>query len=149
MLEKIKFKNFNNMATGRVMFQKNNYCVVISKNPYGSHNPVLVWNNDGEYTAIAHGTLGVLNALPNKQKKKLIRWIQSHCLLSNGHIFSRNFAGLNLALIARLAEHKAIHEKRIMAERIKRICEQDDSEDEVIEQAIYDDSLLTDDDFLQ
>jgi len=55
-----KFWSFGNLANGRVVTSHNGWQVVNSRNPYGSHNLVLV---DGEGRAIRHGNQAVLKFL--------------------------------------------------------------------------------------
>ena len=58
MTETATFINFGNAATGRVVTGDKEVQVVYSRNPYGSHNVVLVEVESME--AIRHGTEGVL-----------------------------------------------------------------------------------------
>lgn len=55
-----EFENFGNLVTGRIITHEGDVMVVYSRNPYGSHNLVLVKedqesNNNWENLSFRHG----------------------------------------------------------------------------------------------
>ena len=69
----MKFQSFGKTCSGRVITSGNGYAVVNSRNPYGSHNLILVDEATGE--AQCHGTLAVITAafewMPIKAYRKV------------------------------------------------------------------------------
>lgn len=57
-MKTIEFLNFGRPANGRVITHCGDYVVALSRNPYGSHNMVLV--DEGRNEAICHGDAAVL-----------------------------------------------------------------------------------------
>lgn len=55
----ITFKNFGEEQIGRVITHIGTYVIVFAKNPYGTHNMLLVDEERGE--AIRHGNIAVLD----------------------------------------------------------------------------------------
>lgn len=55
----IKFKNFGEEQTGRVITRSSEYVIVFAKNPHGTYNMLIVDDERGE--AIRHGNIAVLD----------------------------------------------------------------------------------------
>ena len=62
-VQTVKFTSFGQRESGRLVTHCNGLEVVQSRNPYGTHNLVLVNADTGE--AIRHGTVAVLEAVVN------------------------------------------------------------------------------------
>lgn len=80
----ITYENIdNNIVTNRLVTQIGNLYVAKGRNPYGSHNLVLVTEIDGELRAIRHGNVATLawvaseNNADRKSKKAIRRTIAS------------------------------------------------------------------------
>nr|DAX61095.1 MAG TPA: hypothetical protein [Caudoviricetes sp.] len=75
----ITYENFGQNVTSRLITSIGNLWVALARNPYGSHNLVLVTVVDGIYTAIRHGNLAAINWVASesckdsKIKKALVR----------------------------------------------------------------------------
>lgn len=63
MTQTIKFVSFGRIASGRIVTHAAGLVVVQSRNPYGSHNLVLVDEESGE--AIRHGNFAVAECVVN------------------------------------------------------------------------------------
>lgn len=83
MTSTITYNNLGNTTTSRLVTQIGNLYVAKGRNPYGSHNLVLVTEIDGELTAIRHGNVATLawvaseEASDRKVKKAIRRTIAS------------------------------------------------------------------------
>lgn len=79
----ITYENFRQNVTSRLITSIGNLWVAIAKNPYGSHNLVLVTVVDGVYTAIRHGNLAAIswvaseNCADRKIKRALVRCFEA------------------------------------------------------------------------
>ena len=60
MISTINYKNFDNDVTSRLVTQIGELWIALARNPYGSHNLVLIKVIDGVYTAIRHGNIATL-----------------------------------------------------------------------------------------
>lgn len=73
----------NNIVTNRLVTQIGNLYVAKGRNPYGSHNLVLIMEVDGELRAIRYGNATTLawvaseNSTDRKSKKAIRRTIAS------------------------------------------------------------------------
>lgn len=65
----ITYENFGQNTTSRLITSIGNLWVALAKNPYGSHNLVLVTVVDGVYTAIRHGNLATINWVASEPSK--------------------------------------------------------------------------------
>lgn len=68
----ITYENFGQNTTSRLITSIGNLWVALARNPYGSHNLVLITIVDGVYTAIRHGNLATINWVasePNRDSK--------------------------------------------------------------------------------
>ena len=77
MTSTIHFYSFGRLCSGRLVTSAAGMAVVNSRNPYGSHNLVLVDQETGE--AIRHGTDAVVAAaygwMPRKAYRKVRRFL--------------------------------------------------------------------------
>lgn len=75
----ITYENIdNNIVTNRLVTQIGNLYVAKARNPYGSHNLILVTEIDGELVAIRHGNVATLSWVASEENtdrklKKAIR----------------------------------------------------------------------------
>lgn len=76
MDNRIKFMSFGHIASGRIVTSAVGLAVVQARNPYGSHNLVLVDEERGE--AIRHGSLAVAEAAANWLPQKQYRKVRAH-----------------------------------------------------------------------
>lgn len=73
----------NNIVTNRLVTQIGNLYVAKGRNPYGSHNLILIKEIDGELVAIRHGNVATLSwvaseeATDRKSKKAIRRTIEA------------------------------------------------------------------------
>lgn len=72
----VKFTSFGRRESGRLITHFNGLEVVQSRNPYGSHNLVLVNSDSGE--AIRHGSVAVLEAVANWLPTKTYRRVRKY-----------------------------------------------------------------------
>ena len=72
----VKFTSFGRHESGRLITHFNGLEVVQSRNPYGSHNLVLVSSDTGE--AIRHGSVAVLEAVANWLPSKTYRRVRKY-----------------------------------------------------------------------
>jgi hypothetical protein len=83
MVATINYKNFNNDVTSKLVTQIGELWVALARNPYGSHNLVVIKVIDGVYTAIRHGNLATINWVAsenckdNKIKRALVRCFEA------------------------------------------------------------------------
>ena len=75
-VQTVKFISFGRQESGRLITHFNGLEVVQSRNPYGSHNLVLVNSDTGE--AIRHGTVAVLEAVVNWLPTKTYRRVRKY-----------------------------------------------------------------------
>lgn len=75
------FSSFGRTETGRLITAAAGLAVVQSRNPYGSHNLVLVDKETGE--AIRHGSLATLECVANWMGMRAYRRVRKH-LASRG-----------------------------------------------------------------
>lgn len=80
----ITYENIdNNIVTNRLVTQIGNLYVAKGRNPYGTHNLILVTGIDGELRAIRHGNVATLawvaseEATDRKRKKAIRRAIKA------------------------------------------------------------------------
>nr|DAR21591.1 MAG TPA: hypothetical protein [Caudoviricetes sp.] len=79
----ITYENFGQSVTSRLITSIGNLWVALARNPYGSHNLVLVTIVDGIYTAIRHGNLATINWVASedcadrKIKRALVRCFEA------------------------------------------------------------------------
>lgn len=71
-----KFVSFGRTESGRVITAAAGWVVVQSRNPYGTHNLVLV--NEGSGEAIRHGSLAVVEAVANWLPRRQYRRVRKH-----------------------------------------------------------------------
>ena len=71
-----KFTSFGRTESGRVITHAAGLAVVQSRNPYGTHNLVLVDEERGE--AIRHGSLAVVEAVANWLPRRQYRRVRKH-----------------------------------------------------------------------
>ena len=76
MAATISFFSFGRTESGRVITAAAGLAVVQSRNPYGSHNLVLVDEERGE--AIRHGSLAVVEAVANWLPRRQYRRVRKH-----------------------------------------------------------------------
>lgn len=65
----ITYENFGQNTTSRLITSIGNLWVALARNPYGSHNLVLVTVVDGIYTAIRHGNSATINWVASENAK--------------------------------------------------------------------------------
>jgi hypothetical protein len=73
----VEYNNFGSYTSGRVVTARGNkkdgwtLFIVYARNPYGTHNLILVYHdeNDGTLTAYRHGNHAVLEELVNGDRK--------------------------------------------------------------------------------
>ena len=75
-VQTVKFTSFGHKESGRLITHCNGLEVVQSRNPYGTHNLVLVNAATGE--AIRHGTVPVLEAVANWLPTKTYRRVRKY-----------------------------------------------------------------------
>ena len=75
-VQTVKFISFGRQESGRLITHFNGLEVVQSRNPYGSHNLVLVSSDTGE--AIRHGSVAVLEAVANWLPTKTSRRVRKY-----------------------------------------------------------------------
>lgn len=117
----ITYENFGQSVTSKLITSIGNLWVALARNPYGSHNLVLVTIVDGVYTAIRHGNLATINWVasePSKtsKTKKAIR----KCFEAIGVNLLANKPEGKLAQLVR--ENKQRYIARKEAERASRVC---------------------------
>ncbi len=71
-----KFISFGRQESGRIITHFNGLEIVQSRNPYGTHNLVLVNADTGE--AIRHGSVAVLEAVANWLPTKTYRRVRKY-----------------------------------------------------------------------
>lgn len=71
-----KFISFGRTESGRVVTAAAGLAVVQSRNPYGTHNLVLVDEERGE--AIRHGTMATLAAVASWMPNRTYRRVRKH-----------------------------------------------------------------------
>ena len=71
-----KFMSFGRTESGRVITSAAGLAVVQSRNPYGTHNLVLVDDERGE--AIRHGSVAVVEAVANWMPRRQYRRVRKH-----------------------------------------------------------------------
>lgn len=69
MVATINYKNFNNDVTSKLVTQIGELWAALARNPYGSHNLVVIKVIDGVYTAIRHGNLAAINWVASENCK--------------------------------------------------------------------------------
>lgn len=69
MASTINYVNFDNDVTSKLVTSISNLWVALARNPYGSHNLVLVTVVDGVYTAIRHGNLATISWVASEPSK--------------------------------------------------------------------------------
>jgi hypothetical protein len=58
---RIEFSSFNKTQVGRVITHSCGVILAYARNPYGSHNPVVLWERaDGRFEALHHGAESAL-----------------------------------------------------------------------------------------
>lgn len=72
----IQFNSFGRHCSGRVITHGNGYVVANSRNPYGTHNVVLVDETTGE--AIRHGSQAVINCVAAWMGERPFRKVMKH-----------------------------------------------------------------------
>ena len=60
----------NNIVTNRLVTQIGNLYVAKGRNPYGSHNLILIKEIDGELVAIRHGNVATLSWVASEEAKE-------------------------------------------------------------------------------
>lgn len=75
-VQTVKFTSFGVQKNGRLITHCNGLEVVQSRNPYGTHNLVLVNADTGE--AIRHGSVAVLEAVVNWLPTKTYRRVRKY-----------------------------------------------------------------------
>ena len=75
-VQTVKFTSFGAQKSGRLITHCNGLEVVQSRNPYGTHNLVLVNADTGE--AIRHGSVAVLEAVVNWLPTKTYRRVRKY-----------------------------------------------------------------------
>ena len=71
-----KFVSFGRTESGRVITHAAGLAVVQSRNPYGSHNLVLVDEESGE--AIRHGTMATVATVASWLPRRQYRRVRKH-----------------------------------------------------------------------
>jgi hypothetical protein len=84
-MTRISFWSFGRRATGKVITHVGNYCVVQSRNPYGTHNLVVVESdhNGCGAEAIRHGSAPSLLFVQQWLGRRAYRRVRKH-LASRG-----------------------------------------------------------------
>lgn len=83
MVSTLTYESFGNIVTGREITCLGDIGVVYARNPYGSHNLVIVKEIDGRLTAIRHGNLAAIswvaseNCADRKIKRALVRCFEA------------------------------------------------------------------------
>nr|DAN60318.1 MAG TPA: hypothetical protein [Caudoviricetes sp.] len=117
----ITYENFGQNVTSRLITSIGNLWVALARNPYGSHNLVLVTVVDGVYTAIRHGNLAVIswvaseNCADRKIKRALVR-----CFEAIGINPLANKPENKLQQL--VASNRASYIARLEVERKARVC---------------------------
>lgn len=117
----ITYENFGQNVTSRLITNIGNLWVALARNPYGSHNLVLVTVVDGVYTAIRHGNLATIswvaseNCIDRKIKRALVR-----CFQAIGVNPLANKPENKLQQL--VASNRASYIARLEAERKARVC---------------------------
>lgn len=109
----------NNIVTNRLVTQIGNLYVAKSRNPYGSHNLILIKEIDGELVAIRHGNVATLSWVASEENtdrkvKKAIR----RAIASVGYNPLANKPESRLQQL--VASNHARYIARIGAERVGR-----------------------------
>ena len=82
----ITYENFGQNVTSRLITSIGNLWVALARNPYGSHNLVLVTVVDGVYTAIRHGNLATINWVASENcKNSKIKRALTRCFEAIGY----------------------------------------------------------------
>lgn len=115
----ITYENFGQNVTSRLVTSIGNLWVALARNPYGSHNLVLVTVVDGVYTAIRHGNIATINwvASENTNDRKLKKAIR-RTIEAIGYNPMVNKPENRLQQLA--ASNRARYIARIEAERLDR-----------------------------
>ena len=61
MCTNLNFWSFDKLCNGKVITHFGRFIVVQARNPYGTHNLVMVEECDGHYVAFRHGSLVVFD----------------------------------------------------------------------------------------
>ena len=115
----ITYENFGQNVTSRLITSIGNLWVALARNPYGSHNLVLVTVIDGVYTAIRHGNLAIINWVASedckdsKIKRALVRCFEA---IGVNPLANKPMSKLQLAIENNRRNYLA----RLEAERIGR-----------------------------
>lgn len=119
MVATINYKNFNNDVTSKLVTQIGELWVALARNPYGSHNLVVIKVIDGVYTAIRHGNLAAINWVASenckdsKIKRALVRCFEA---IGVNPLANKPMSRLQELVISNRASYIA----RIEAERLGR-----------------------------
>lgn len=117
----ITYENFGQNVTSRLITSIGNLWVALARNPYGSHNLVLVTVVDGVYTAIRHGnnaTLAWVASEPAKDSK--VKKAVKRCFQAIGVNPLANKPENKLQQL--VASNRASYIARLEAERKARVC---------------------------
>jgi hypothetical protein len=111
----------NNIVTNRLVTQIGNLYVAKGRNPYGTHNLVLITEIDGELRAIRHGNVATLSWVASEEatdrkSKKAIR----RAIASVGYNPLANKPENKLQQL--VASNRASYIARLKAERKARVC---------------------------
>ena len=116
----VTYRNINNdIVTSTLVTQIGELLVAKARNPYGSHNLILIKEIDGELVAIRHGNVATLSwvaseeATDRKSKKAIRRAIEAV-----GYNPLANRAPSRLQQL--VASNRASYIARLEAERIGR-----------------------------
>lgn len=77
MVQWVEFESFGRAEHGRVITEGCGWLVVQARNPYGSHNLVLV-KDEPMGQAIRHGTVATLEAVANWMPERAYRRVRKH-----------------------------------------------------------------------
>jgi hypothetical protein len=115
----ITYENFGQNVTSRLITSIGNLWVALARNPYGSHNLVLVTVVDGVYTAIRHGNLAAIswiaseNCADRKIKRALVRCFEA---IGYNPMANKPMSKLQLAI----ENNRRSYLARLEAERVGR-----------------------------
>lgn len=115
----ITYENFGQNVTSRLITSIGNLWVALARNPYGSHNLVLITVIDGIYTAIRHGNLATIswvaseNCVDRKIKRALVRCFEA---IGYNPMTNKPMSKLRLAI----ENNRRSYLARLEAERIGR-----------------------------
>ena len=117
----ITYENFGQNVTSRLITSIGNLWVALARNPYGSHNLVLITVIDGIYTAIRHGNLAAINWVASencadrKVKRALVRCFEA---IGYNPLANRPMSKLQQLIASNRVNYLARRE----AERKARVC---------------------------